>query len=151
MSIPAPRSIRNSVWMSVGITLALQGCAGTTRPAGAPSEWSWSADRADDYRFAFQRECFCVPEAVEPVVIEVRDGAVVSVRSRRTGKLMPDSESVAWLTIPDLLAEAEDARDSGEKVDIDYHPSGYPAQIEIGSLAADAGTRYTISDVQPLP
>ena len=64
---------------------------------------------------------------------------------------MPDSDSVAWLTITDLLAEAEDARDSGEKVDIDYHPSGYPAQIEIGSLAADAGTRYTISDVQPLP
>jgi hypothetical protein len=37
-----------------------------------------------------------------------------------------------------------------DPVRVEYHPRGYPVVIEIGSLAADAGVRYSVGNVQRL-
>jgi hypothetical protein len=146
------------VWLLCGaLPLALPGCAGTNQPADPIHEVgsaraTWAAQELRDYRFDFDRQCFCVREAVEPVTVEVRDGAVHEVRSRRTGEVMPSSDAVPWFTIERLFEQIEEAEAAGtQPVRVAYHPRGYPTEIEIGSLAADAGVHYTVSNVEPLP
>jgi hypothetical protein len=138
------------------LLLSLAGCAGVSQPADPLHEVrsaraTWAAQELRDYRFDFDRQCFCVREAVEPVTIEVRGGGVHEVRSRRTGEVMPHSEAVPWYTIEQLFGQIEEAQAAGiQSVRVEYHPLGYPSEIEIGSLAADAGVHYTVKNVEPL-
>jgi hypothetical protein len=111
----------------------------------------WRANAWTNYRFDFQRHCFCVPSAVEPVTIEVRGGSIVSVRSRLTGEELPRSESAPWYTIEDLFRLIQDAERSGTRpLIVRYHAAGYPTLIELGTLASDAGVRYTVENVVTL-
>jgi hypothetical protein len=105
-----------------------------------------------DYRYDFQRLCFCVEEAVQPVTIEVRDGRVVRVVTRPGGKDVTNAEFVNWPTIEDLVDEIEEARARGEKnLVVRYDEKlGYPTFIEIGTLANDAGVRYTADNLEYL-
>ena len=142
------------VVFALGVTIA--GCAGSGEPLESPPEvteggsTTWTAQGPQNYRFKFRRECFCVREAVEPVVVEVREGSIVSVRSQNTGAPMPTSGPVDWYTIQQLLELVDQARPDGQTVQVEFHSSGYPKLIEIGSLAADAGVRYHVSDVERL-
>lgn len=139
------------------LPLILAGCA-RSQPAAPPPEAiaaaraAWQAQDMSDYRFDFERQCFCVHEAVEPVTIEVRDGAIAQVVSRRTGEEMPISETVPWYTIDELLEMVAQAEAEGtQPVSVQYHRLGYPLRIEIGSLAADAGVIYKVDAVERLP
>jgi hypothetical protein len=136
------------------LLLAAAACSPTPAPdAGAPGEapqGSWQARGLRDYSFAFQRHCFCVREAVQPVRIVVRDGVVHEVRSQETGELIPPSPQIPWYTIDQLLEQAERAREDGQEVNVEYHSEGHPSRIEIGSLAADAGIVFEIEEVEEL-
>lgn len=138
------------------LILMLSSCAGAGQPANNLQEVqsareTWAERGLSSYRFDFERQCFCVREAVEPVTVEVREGAVHEVRSRRTGEVMPHTEAIPWYTIDELLALVEDAQaQGGQEVRVQFHQDGYPLQIEIGSLAADAGVHYTVANVVPL-
>lgn len=120
--------------------------------AGAESE-QWEAAGLEDYRFDFQQQCFCVRDQVQPVTIEVRGGRVVRVISRETGADMTTVEGLRWPTVPDLFRVMSEARENGvTPLIVRYDPQlGYPAHIEAGSLAADAGIIYTVSNLAPLP
>lgn len=111
----------------------------------------WAAQEIRDYRFDFDRQCFCVPEAVEPVRIEVRDGEIAAVRSRTTGESLAASAYVQWFTVDQLFRLIEQAEAAGQDVRVDYHWLGYPRKIEIGSLAADAGVVYAVSALERIP
>lgn len=145
--------------MRLSRTLLLLGllCAAACTPSGpGPSPeaagYTWAGVAGGHYRFDFERQCFCLPEAVQPVTIEVRDGAVASVRARGTGEAVERSESIPWYSIEGLLAQANEARAEGQEVSVQYDAgTGHPTLIEIGSLAADAGVRYLIGEVRPLP
>lgn len=121
---------------------------------GAPAEAErrWEASGVRDYRFDFQQQCFCVPEQVQPVTIEVRDGRIVRVTARPSGQDITGAEGLHWRTIPELFQVIEGARRDGlTPLEVSYHPElGYPTSIEAGSLAADAGAVYTVSNLQPL-
>jgi hypothetical protein len=138
------------------LLLSLAGCAGASPPADPLHEVrsaraAWAAEELRDYRFDFDRQCFCVREAVEPVTIEVRDGHLHEVRSRSTGEVMPRSDAVPWYTIEQLFDHIAEAQAAGlQAVLVDYHPRGYPTVIEIGSLAADAGVHYNVRNLEPL-
>lgn len=142
----------------LALLLALAAAAACARPAPAPDGSAqgemplarWEAQGLRSYRFDLERQCFCVEEAREPVTVTVRDGAVAEVRSRRTGTVMTPSGSVTWPTVGELLRQAAEARALGTEARVRLDPSGYPAEIEIGSLAADAGVRYTVANVVPL-
>lgn len=138
------------------VLLFVSGCARTPMPGEPPRDLGsaagvWAAQGIRDYRFDFDRQCFCVREAVEPVTIEVHDGVITQVRSRSTGEAMPISEAVPWYTVEELFQQIEEAQAAGiEPLNVQYHARGYPLEIEIGSLAADAGVHYSLRNLEPL-
>lgn len=137
-------------------TLLLAGCAPSPRvsPPTTPNDSAraaWAALEIRDYRFDFERQCFCVREAVEPVTIDVRSGEIAAVRSRSTGDEILVSDMVQWHTVEELFRLIEEAEAEGQDVRVEYDTLGYPRRIEIGSLAADAGVIYTISRLERLP
>lgn len=107
----------------------------------------WARQGIDDYRYVFDRVCFCLGRG--PVRVEVRDGRVVSVTHPDNGQPAPDVQPYVETveTLFDKLAEAE--RD-GSLAEVTFDPAlGYPAEATIGNLAADAGVGYRIRDLQP--
>jgi hypothetical protein len=112
----------------------------------------WEAAAITDYRFDFQQQCFCVPEQLQPVTIEVRNGHVARVVSRETGQDVVAVAGLRWYTVPDLFRVIAEAQQQGVTPLVVRYDSriGYPTHIEAGSLAADAGTIYTASDLRPL-
>lgn len=116
--------------------------------AVAQARARWAAQGTDDYRYVFERMCFCLGRG--PARVEVRDGRVVSVTDPATGQpatdVQPYVETVE--TLFDKLAEAERDGSLGE---VTYDPAlGYPSEATIGNLAADAGVTYRIRELQPV-
>jgi hypothetical protein len=140
----------------VAALVLLASCASAPEPTGpladaALARARWEAGRPGDYEFDTQRHCFCVTEAVLPVTVAVRGGRIASVRSRADGTPLPVDGGPGWYTIEDLFGMIEQAARAGRsRLEVTYHPAGYPAEVTIGELAADAGVRYTVSAVRPL-
>ncbi|MEX2582350.1 MAG: DUF6174 domain-containing protein [Gemmatimonadota bacterium] len=135
------------------LTVALlgSGCAAPT-PAGPVTDLRtalarWEAAAPSEYRFDFQRICECLPAWTDPVTIEVRNQDVVSVVSRNSGEPVDLDGTVRWYAIEELftLIEAIDAE--GQRLIVDYHASGYPLRIEVGTPANDAGYVLTIGNL----
>jgi hypothetical protein len=116
----------------------------------AAAQQRWEAAALTDYRFDFQQQCFCVREQVQPVTIEVRDGRISRVVSRETGEDVAAVQGLQWRTIPDLFRVISEARQNGvTPLIVQYDPQlGYPVRIEAGSLAADAGVIYAVSNLE---
>ncbi|HEY0024313.1 MAG TPA: DUF6174 domain-containing protein [Longimicrobium sp.] len=135
------------------LALALSGCA---RPFLLPRDEEgevaaqrrrWESHDLDDYRFTFARDCFCAPLGV--VVVEVRDDKVVSVKELQTGNPVTGTTAQQIPTIEQLFGYIARAADEGTYLEVEYHSSlGYPAAAEIGTLANDAGARYSVGNVQ---
>ena len=92
----------------------------------------WESVGSESYGFRFQRGCFCPPEIVRPVRIEVRDGVVISAVDPDTNEPV-DPPPDGFPTIDDLFDEIQDAIDRGaHTVDATYDESfGYPVQVFI--------------------
>ena len=138
------------------LALTLSGCA---RPFLLPRDEEgevaaqrrrWESQNLDDYRFTIARTCFCVP--LGAVVVEVRDDHVVSVKDAQTGSPVTGPEAQGIPTIDELFDAIDAAADEGTYLDVKYHSSlGYPTEAEIGTLANDAGVRYSVGSVQRVP
>ncbi|HEX6054024.1 MAG TPA: DUF6174 domain-containing protein [Gemmatimonadaceae bacterium] len=104
---------------------------------------AWLARGIDDYQVQLQIVCFCAGDIRRPVVLEVRKGAVTKVWDLETGRLVPDVSPYPSITT--LFDRAIETRSSGGHVSVAYDGTlGFPARIEIGTLANDAGTMYTL-------
>jgi hypothetical protein len=111
----------------------------------------WRSGGWTDYEYHFERVCFCTSEYVEPVLVEVRQGRIVAVTSTVDGEARSLTGPVPWYTVDDLFRLVQNARSSGrERLLVEYHPSGYPMMIEIGTLENDAGVRYLVGGVRRL-
>jgi hypothetical protein len=148
------RTLLRHLTLAVAATL-LAGCSELTM-SGDPLEAhlaQWRSQNLDDYRFDFQRTCFCTPASVQPVTIEVRDGKVARVFSRPSGQDVPSTGMVsAWPTVDDLftqVGQASAARVAPLVVRWDEQ-RGYPTYVEMGTLANDAGTIMAASNLTPL-
>jgi outer membrane lipoprotein-sorting protein len=136
--------------------LLLAGCSTAPAPtpqpaAGTSQEQQWRAAALADYRYDFEQQCFCIAEQREPVTIEVRGGRVSRVLARATGQPVAASENVRWHTVDDLFRRIADAKANQSELRVTYDPRlGYPTRVEIGSLAADAGVIYIVSNLRPL-
>lgn len=146
--------------MKSGIVLAglvaavtIAGCGsqltGPPRDIDAAVE-AWGGMEMTEYRFSFERQCFCVREAVEPVMVYVTDDEVVRVVSLAGGNEMDLSGPASWPTMNEILDEVARARADGNLTAITYGDQGLPVHVEIGSLAADAGVIYDIGTVYPV-
>jgi hypothetical protein len=132
------------------ITASLDPIQGT----GALSELqqrraAWVARGIVDYRFQMRITCFCGDQITRPVLVEVRGGAVAKVWDLETAKQVA---SVApYRTITALFDAAIAERSRGGFVAVTYdRASGIPANLEIGTLANDAGTGYQLGGLTPL-
>lgn len=109
----------------------------------------WRAAGITSYRVHVERSCFCLGR--EPVDVEVRSGAVTSVRITETGAEAPREQWELRPSVDALFARMEAALRAGTEVRAEYHPTlGYPTVAVIGTLANDAGTQYSYSNVTPL-
>lgn len=128
-------------------------CIALLAAAGCSRDVTGLGPEGADYRYDFQRVCFCTEDAVQPVTIEVRDGRVARVVTRPGGKDVTDAGFASWPTIEELEQEIEEARARGEQNLVVRRDEklGYPTFIEIGTLANDAGVRYTAENLEYLP
>lgn len=124
-----------------------------TQPTHADSAMStarqvWEVRRPAAYAYDLTIACMCIHRGEYQV--EVRDGQITSVRDA-AGAPAPESR-VEWIVTVDRLFEVMRlARQAGTPVRAVYHHGmGYPAEVEIGMLADDSGTLYTIQNLRPL-
>ena len=126
--------------------------APTTSPR--PAE-SLPAYPVSDYSYTLRRSCFCADGGV-PVVVTVRDGAVVeAVYARRGLGHAAGAPAARWnrMTINDVVHEAKEARAQGAHVVRVRWPSGqdHPTSVWIDhdANAVDDEIGYAISNVSP--
>ena len=111
---------------------------------------AWVARGINDYQVQLQIVCFCGDEITRPVLLEVRGGAIAKVWDLETARAVTILSSYPTITKLFDMAIAERSREGGY-VSVAYDTTyGFPARIEIGTLANDAGTMYTLGGFRPL-
>lgn len=112
----------------------------------------WNQQKIDNYRYKLSNSCFCIPEFRGPLIIEVRNGRTTSITDANTGKPVNSESLRQYSTIPKLFNLIENVIKGGKsELTVVYNPKlGYPTQINIGNLAADAGVFTTISNFEEL-
>ena len=113
----------------------------------------WALTDADNYLFEFRRSCFCAPDFVRPVRIQILDGVVSSA-------IYVDTEEPISLPLPsvptidDLFDEIQDALDRmAFSVMAEYDANmGYPTSISIDFIenVIDDEMAFTVSSFQLL-
>jgi hypothetical protein len=102
---------------------------------------AWVARGIADYRVQLRISCFCAGTITRPVLIEVRRGVVSKVWDLETSKVVADV--TPYPTITALFDKAIAERTRGGHVSVAYDTAiGFPARMEIGTIANDAGTLY---------
>lgn len=114
----------------------------------------WNKQNITNYRYTLTRSCFCIAEAREPVIVEVRNGETVSVTSAATGQPVDPELFKQYDTIPELFKVIQDAiARKADKLDIQYAPQlGHPTQINIdySFQLADEELFITVENFQAL-
>jgi hypothetical protein len=140
---------------------AVAGCGGTGSgpvPTGPQADLSrsraiWIGRNLRSYRFTLQLGCFCAPTSIQPVVIEVRNGAPTSVKTLAGDPVDPATFD-RYETIEKLFTAIQNTLDArGRVVDAAYDPSlGFPASAFLDPLpmAADDELSISVTDFRPL-
>ena len=114
----------------------------------------WASAGVHDYEFDFQRSCFCLPQATEPVRIVVRRDAIVSVVRTSDGQPATTSNS-AWPRVDELFLDVQQRLEQKiERLEVSYDPAyGYPRSIvaDIALRAADDEYALTAGNLRRLP
>lgn len=119
----------------------------------ATNRATWQAQRPDDYRFTYTRNCFCPPQYRGPFEVTVRGGTVADVGYEGEGEPV-DRPLSEYETVDDLFALLGEAYDrDAARVDVTYDEStGQPTSIYIDyeEQMADEEVGFTVEPVQPL-
>jgi hypothetical protein len=111
----------------------------------------WRSQGFPDYRYTFQRSCFCAPASLEPAVVTVRGGAVVAVDRVTDGAVLDPS---FYYTVEGLFGLLEEAIDGdAAELRVEYDAAlGYPrsAFIDRSAMIADEELGFEVSNLQPL-
>lgn len=115
----------------------------------------WAAAGMTAYQFHLRRSCFCSPEYMAEVIIEVVHGAIQTVRYADTGEPIGADRFFAYETVEDLFDIIENAIENdvvGVYVTYDI-VDGYPLSVEIDYYpdVADEEISFYVSDLRPLP
>jgi hypothetical protein len=139
-------------FITLGLTLALWGCGDSLAPRFEleRARERWAARRPNAYAFVVIRSCFCLPESIGPVVVEVDDDGRVSRRFVDPQLAGSAPSETLFPTVEGLFAVVEEAlaRDA-HRVEATYDARlGHPIQIDIDydELAVDEEVSYIISD-----
>jgi hypothetical protein len=143
---------------ALGLIPALVACDdapfGPERDRLAENRERWRSAGVSSYDYVFRARCFCGPDALQPVRIEVADGEVVSITSIETGEPAEPAFPGEALTVEGLfafLAEALD--DDPASFSASYDPDlGLPtsASIDFDARVADEEFGFEADDLRPL-
>lgn len=137
--------------------------AGQPRSEVEQAHEKWQAANVSHYRFNLFISCFCAFRDEMPLIVEVKDGQVVSLQSESVNEINPTNLQYyeRYLTIDKLFDEIEkDFRAEGsessaaEKVTVTYDETyGFPKEISIDFIeqAADDELYLTLSNFEALP
>lgn len=148
---PQPVSIRFAIFAAL-LTLGVGACKSTvTGPKSeleeARARWSMVAPVA--YTVVVSRSCECLPAAVGPVLVTVRNGVAQSRLYTQTGAPVVSTRDDQFPTVEGLFAIIDSAiRDGIQPMDVTYDPTfGYPTRMYIGDTSADGGAVYFARDL----
>jgi hypothetical protein len=114
----------------------------------------WQAQGIDDYEVAFRNVCFCDPEAVEPVILRVRDGVLVGVTRESDGRPVDPSQWGRYFTVDQAFEFLAAAENSGaHEVRVEYDPAlGFPTEafVDHDPQVADEERGFQMGPLQPL-
>ena len=120
------------------------------------SRQQWEALGPSDYRFTFQRICFCLRDYTREVVLEVRDGDIVSAHYADTGAAVVDQGVLeSYRTIGEMFEFIDDAIDQrAVQIDVEYDGArGFPVSIyvDFDRRIADEETGFGARNLEVLP
>ena len=139
----------------LALALAVVSLAGCRSPAGpdevlqsARARWADAGIR--DYSITVRRTCECTPEMIGPVVVEVRNGAVVSRQYSSNGAAVSPALASSFPSVEGLFEILDEAaRSRAPRVDARYDSQlGYPTYVAIDRdrLVADDEIIYSVTD-----
>lgn len=115
----------------------------------------WSAAQLAHYRYTFEASCFCPPDFVRPIVIEVRQGALVAARYRDDGTPVRPEIVAEYATIDQLFTLLQNAYGQrGSRLSVQYDQElGYPTSAGIDYIpdAVDDEFAFTVDSFERLP
>ena len=114
----------------------------------------WADQAVDDYRYTVQVGCFCIREMTRPVVVEVADGALLSLTYADDGTAADPLLFERFTSVEKLYAVIDDAAaQNAVQLDVTYDEAlGVPTQIsiDISQQMADEELYLTISGFEAL-
>jgi outer membrane lipoprotein-sorting protein len=141
------------------LAVLLTGCASFVGQASgevSSEQEKWQDANISHYRYELGISCFCIFAQDMPLVIEVKDGEVVSMAYKSGKEIDPAllAEFQRYDTIDKIFAELEKAKSEAERVEVTYDEKyGFPIQVTIDKAlqAADDELYLTISNFEALP
>lgn len=132
---------------------AAPGTAVNEVPADTPAD-VWSAQEIDDYQYTVQVSCFCLVEATRPVVVQVKDGQVVSLTYADDGTAADPTLFERYDSIDKIFAIISEAEaQEPARLDVTYdEATGVPQSIaiDISEQIADEELYLEISGFEAL-
>ena len=117
----------------------------------------WKDANITHYRLYLFVNCFCTFRKDMPLVIEVKDGEIVSMKYH-TGNPMTEADREyfsRYATVEDLFSVADAyLASNADEVSVKYDPTyGFPEHISIDhhTRFADGGVSYWVMEFEALP
>lgn len=143
------------------MALVLAGCA-STFALGSQSELEQNQEKWQDaaishYHYNLTISCFCVFTQDMPLVIEVRDGKVVSMEYQNGNEIDPSLLDLfnRYTTIDRVFGEVKAGLDgAADEVIVKYDPTyGFPTEvtIDVEKQATDDELYLALSNFEKLP
>ncbi len=115
----------------------------------------WEANEFSSYQYTYQRTCFCAPDWIRPVVIDVVDDRIERIAYADDGALVDSTFWASYHTVDGLFALIDQAMTSdAAQVTVQFDdPLGYPTQLYIDEdvRIADEELSITASNVRSQP
>jgi hypothetical protein len=143
--------------MAILMTACAAGVASGSQTEIGQNKEKWQEANISHYRFHLSISCFCVFSQDMPLIIEVKDGQVVSMEFQSGKEIDPSLLELfnKYTTIDRLFTELEAGLNGGaDEVTVKYDPTyGFPteATIDVVKEATDDEHNLTISNFESLP
>jgi len=124
----------------IGGILSLVGALACTSPLSLDeleelneAEDRWAGRGFDDYTIETRTSCFCAPEVLGWVRIEVANGQVTRATILETGEVITDSRVQYWKTVEEMFDSIRNANDQDylNELNVSFDPTlGFPTQVD---------------------
>ncbi|NRB38618.1 MAG: META domain-containing protein [Pseudomonadales bacterium] len=112
---------------------------------------TWQAAAIDDYRYTFNRSCFC--PLLEDVVVTVIDGEIREASYTPSGEVLDATAIAEQYTLDNLFTLVEQDIPEGESIEVVYHSTlGFPEEIHqnLDQAAVDGSVSFYAKDFQTI-